>query len=231
MADPLFAAWRLKLQRTRQFIQELATELQTYRDSKPLTAGRAVVEQHVIKGVEVSWTEHGLKPGAIIGDAIHNMRTALDLMASELARLNGRSDKSVYFPFAADALSFDAAIKSQNFHKAGSDAVALLKQFAPYCGGNEALRAVHDLDIQDKHKALVPTSSAMAFNVEGTFNVDKPDEGDFTVTAENIRYIFPAESVFAGQDIIETLKQLVELVDGIVEAFARMVEARPPVVA
>jgi hypothetical protein len=34
-----------------------------------------------------------------LGDAIHNLRTALDLLACDVVRLNEKSTKGVYFPF------------------------------------------------------------------------------------------------------------------------------------
>ena len=78
MADPLFAASRMKLDAS-QFIAELESELDTYRASKPVTGRLNIATGHA----EFEWIGIGLKSGAIIGDAIHNMRTALDLMASE----------------------------------------------------------------------------------------------------------------------------------------------------
>ncbi len=56
-------------------------------------------------------------PAAITGDAIHNLRTSLDLMASELARISKRPDNDVYFPFAVSADKFEHAIKSRHFDR------------------------------------------------------------------------------------------------------------------
>src|SRR5438874_575713 len=48
---------------------------------------------------------------AIIGDVIHNLRAALDLMAVQVVRLNHQSDEDVYFPFSKSAARFDEAIQ------------------------------------------------------------------------------------------------------------------------
>ncbi|MBR7540431.1 hypothetical protein KC221_30040, partial [Mycobacterium tuberculosis] len=37
---------------------------------------------------------------ATIGDAIHNLRASLDLMAADMALRNGQSTKGLSFPFA-----------------------------------------------------------------------------------------------------------------------------------
>jgi hypothetical protein len=157
---PLFAASRLKLERARHFIRELEVEEQNYRGGDPLTVS---MEDPDIVLVEVRkvppWA------GAIVGDAVHNLRTALDLMASELARLSGRSDEDVYFPFAADEEQLQKAIQKR-FRKAGDDAVELLRKFAPYRGGNHALRALHDLDVQDKHTSIIVAAPRPTFRVQ-----------------------------------------------------------------
>ena len=229
--DNLFAASFLKLQRAEQFIDELAVERQRYLDSKPVTAqiiGALFGED--TKGrprLRLHFAAIGLMPGAIIGDCLHNMRTALDLMASELARINGKSDGDVYFPFAPSADQLNAAISKRRFDKAGVDAVALLKQFAPYKGGNDALRAIHDLDIRDKHTALVPSAQKMTIDAHAEFNLDAVEKGSVKLVPRDMAYHFPDHlDVFGGKPVVETLKQLVQLVHGILKAFEALVRAR-----
>ena len=84
---------------------------------------------------------------ALLGDVVHNLRAALDLLDSELACINSKSDRNFYFTFAATMADFPIANTNWNFDKAGVDAVALLHSFALYRGGIELLRVVHDLDI------------------------------------------------------------------------------------
>ena len=96
----------------------------------------------------------------IIGDAIHNLRSTLDILASDVVRLNGQSNQGVYFPFAQRAADLDRQIKDKKFNRAHPDAVKLLRSFKPYPEGNKLLRALHELDIQDKHQALIPCAHA-----------------------------------------------------------------------
>jgi hypothetical protein len=225
MSEPLFAASRLKLERAEHFIKELGTCLETYRQSNWIRV-LSIDTSESPHRVALEWSATGLMPGAIVGDAIHNLRTALDLVASELVRMGQSSDRGVYFPFGVDAAGLEDEIKKKRFYKAGSDAVDLLRKFAPYHGGNEALRAIHDLDIQDKHRALIVTGSTMNVEVAGSYNIDDPTKHDLTVVASDIHYVFPEGWPLGGRPVIETLKELVQLVHGIIEAFSRMVELR-----
>jgi hypothetical protein len=225
MDDVPFATARIKLDRARQFISELEQEQEAYRRSDLVSVKISGFD------IEMTWRKVGLRTGAIAGDAIHNIRTSLDQMASELARMAGRSDKDVYFPFAADAADLERAIKSKCFHKAGDDAVELLKQFAPYKGGNDALRAVHDLDIQDKHSTILVVDQNRKFQLNIDWGPSLRDNLDpiptVRVDPESIFYVFPAGAL-EGRPVVETLKELVELGDGIIEAFTRMVALREP---
>lgn len=149
---------RYKIRRARAHIGELTTEVTSYLRRIPFYL---VVE--AAPGGGKKWVvrvreEVPVEFSAIIGDVIHNLRAALDLMAVQLVRLNNQSDEDVYFPFSKTAAQFNDALKSRNMHRASPEAIALLKSLKPYPGGNDPLRALHDLDIMDKHQALIPTS-------------------------------------------------------------------------
>ena len=47
---------------------------------------------------------------ALLGDVVHNLRAALDLLDSELACINSKSDRNFYFTFAATMADFPIAI-------------------------------------------------------------------------------------------------------------------------
>jgi len=214
----LFLASKVKLNRARKFIAELEAFRASYLANDPVT-GKINVKANAL---DVIWKPTGLEPGAILGDAIHNLRAALDLMASEMARRNGKSDKNVYFPFSASKESLDDAIRQRCFHKAGKDAVALLRTFEPYRGGNEALRMIHDLDIRDKHSALIVAGLSVGLDFEVTYNIHDPGAGRVRVFFDTYDWYFP-DAPLKRKPVIETLKKLVELVDGIIEAFAAQI--------
>lgn len=225
MAEPLFAASLTKLQRAAQFIQELEAEFTAHLAKNPYR-GRLVADGEY-NNLTIDWDGFGLVPGAIIGDAIHNMRTALDLMASDLARLAGKSPKHVYFPFGSTAESLDEAIKKKNFDKTGEDSVKLLREFEPYIGGKHRLRPIHDLDIEDKHSALIVAAVFLEVTMP-SYIADRQLDISFPLGG-NIPLVFPDDSALAGLPVIETLKELMKIVHGVIEAFASMVALRPKI--
>ncbi|KQW36518.1 hypothetical protein [Rhizobacter sp. Root404] len=131
----------------------------------------------------------------------------------------------MYFPFSSSAALLQEQIQKKNFKHCGGDAVELLKKFAPYQGGNELLWSIHQLDIQDKHRALIIGRSSL----EGRGELFLPP-GVQTATAvlspEQHRFTFPRDGPLSDLPVIETLERLTDLVDGIIDAFAAMVQAR-----
>ncbi|MBI4922325.1 MAG: hypothetical protein HY834_11290 [Devosia nanyangense] len=221
MVENLFSASRMKLQRARHFITELEAALEAFKADDPVSGVMLNDQMQITVKPITDW------PSAIVGDAIHSMRTALDLMASEMARLKNRSDKDVYFPFSDSAETFDDAIARRRFAKAGDDAVALLKTFEPYRGGNDRLRAIHDLDIQDKHTGIIVTLAQFSVQYEASYDVNNIAAGTVKADLAAMHYRFPDNaSFFAGANAIETLKELVDMVEGLLEAFAALVTPR-----
>jgi hypothetical protein len=98
----------------------------------------------------------------IIGDAIHNLRSALDLLAFHLLRDSGRAEDKIYFPIVRDKVGPKAAedtIRSAGIDLAGANVVALFKSFEPYKGGHLQLWELHRVDIIDKHRLLLTTEN------------------------------------------------------------------------
>lgn len=223
---PVFEASFAKLARARKFIDELKVALDGFISKKPFKA--FFIARPDGPSIRIEWDGIGLEPGAIVGDCVHNLRTALDLMASELARINGESDAGVYFPFADTEFGVMEMVGRKKFDRCGDDAVRLLVGFAPFKGGDEMLRGLHDLDIQDKHRALILTHRTWEWRATGEVVV--PEAGEVEVAAEidtfNHVFHFPPDGPLATRPLIETLEELVQLVHRIIEAFARLVEMR-----
>jgi hypothetical protein len=187
----------------------------------------------------------------IFGDAVHNLRTALDVMANDLVALNGVAPKNVYFPFARSADDLERQIKNK-MRGASEDIKDLIRALKPYIGGNNALRAVHDLDITDKHIALVDVAvdivspSLPLLKTEHTkfedrggqvrfvadfsrFSTTPIDTSGFDVSdhTQILGKIDGSKAVvtiaeglpMGGHPAVESLNQLADLVEGIVETF------------
>lgn len=220
----LFEASRARVNRAWTFIHELRLLCDAYAKDDPLSARIEASPDGL--SVVLGWKGIGLLSGVVVGDCVHSLRAALDLMSSEMARLNGHSDKNVYFPFSEAVSGFDAAIRSKNFKKCGADAVALLATFEPYRGGNEYLRSLHDLDIQDKHKTLIPAHSTFDFAMNEELVVGGPPVVA-RLDVSKVILTFPPGGPVGGLPLVETLEEFVHLVERILEAFESLVVARP----
>lgn len=216
MQRPEFAGPYAKLRRAEHFVRELERDRDERAEATRRTA-RTVFEDG--RPFLTFDDDASLQPGLIVGDAVHNLRAALDLMSSELAHLNGEDRNRIKFPFGTSAAGLETQIKDKRFTLAGSDAVDLLRRIAPYHGGNQALRNLHDLDIQDKHTALIVTGSQWFYSGD-------PREPE-SAHVEGYDYIFPYDSVFPGEKVLHTLKHLVQVIEGTLESFATLVAMRP----
>lgn len=91
--------------------------------------------------------------GLIIGDAMHNLRSALDNVIWELVSPHKpESPKKVQYPFVEDPTKLDDAIQKRLVHLAGPNVINIIKSSNPYRGGDKNLWAVHELNNIDKHR-------------------------------------------------------------------------------
>jgi len=240
-----FDASRLKVRRARMHYGDLQVRIREFLAREPFYA---VIEEapgwwnnrkwafHVREEVPDDWAP-------IIGDCIHNLRAALDLMACELVRANGQSDKGVYFPFGRDAVGLDQQIADKRFNRASPIVVDFLRhQVKPFRVSNPLLRAIHDLDIMDKHQALIPTSDMMGAPdipgypiigprmtmgpIRSGMGIAVPAEHTSlpigTIGGGHFRLSFPPTTPLAGGEIIPVLIDLSNAVDKVVEDFAAL---------
>lgn len=165
----------------------------------------------------------------IVGDAIHNMRAALDLLAVDVVRISGGNTKGVYFPFCNEEALLEDTMKSRNLHRAHTRFQDMIRALKPYKGGNISLRELHDLDIQDKHHALIPNAASIstpplgvALDTNGApigFSEGKLQlVADLTV-APQVIFTFPNDSALAGEAVAAGLRALLALVSQVVESF------------
>ena len=168
-----------------------------------------------------------------VGDIVHNLRAALDLMSVSVVAANNANTKGVLFPFCDDPSFLDQIIKQRNFHRASPEAVNEIKKLKPFKGGNIALRALHDLDIQDKHHSLVPaakqvTTPEIGVVTDANGNPLGFAEGKLQLEIKGsdrptVVFVFPDDGPLAQQPIIPTLHELVKLVSGILDTFEAII--------
>lgn len=248
MELPIFEAPKLKIKNAKEHIRQLQCEVAQFIARNPY---RVVVEQDrkTLDDLFVIRVQEQIPDdfAAIIRDVIHNLRMALDLLACGLVRVNGGDVQDVYFPFCRNGNDFENIIKQRHIDRASPDIVDIFRRLEPYKGGNDALIAIHDLAMSDKHKIANP-----CFYFTGIPNclIARPDGSPFfsltscwigpikdglTICRFPRRVLqgvsvgqrfkgrfeitFGDEQAFHRQSIIPTLYELAGLVDGIVKTF------------
>lgn len=242
----LFNASKLKIKRANHHINDLQLALETFLKSdfyrlsikKDPNGGNNVLEFKSTR--EMPW----MIP-LIIGDAIHNLRAALDLMTCEIVTMaNQIPDKYTKFPFRETRQELESAIPGGKIKFAPQTIIDLITDtIKPYKGGNNPLYALNDLDIIDKHKLLIPTISVTS--LVGVSIVDSGGNRFYDITLRvgqggtlhpistphninitnngqpTFNVFFDKGQVFEGQPVIPTLHQLSQLVSGIVQTIAK----------
>lgn len=146
----------IKVERAQEHIRELTEGIVAFMDSGPYSIA---TEKQADKWQLVSHVHREPPPelGAITGDAIHNLRSALDALWYNITH-NGRppSDKRSGEGFVVHEKpeSFEARRKTvvKGRLKTAFDILAAIK---PYKGGNDLLWRLHLLDIAEKHHVLL----------------------------------------------------------------------------
>jgi hypothetical protein len=105
-----------------------------------------------------------IKPSVplIVGDCIHNLRSALDHLVFQLARKNGASAEAAqktFFPICLTQEDFESRVKKLVKPFISDKALAEIKRSQPYSAydvpeGSD-IWVLHKLDIIDKHRLLL----------------------------------------------------------------------------
>lgn len=169
-----FEAAEIKIERAKRHLQELQTEIEEFfgRGGAYVAFEIATEYARASYGETGSFAYRESEPiptgwSGIIGDVIHNLRSSLDLIACDLHRITGGRPKEirgVHYPFCANKTELPKTIRDRRLGHIGKDFLAIIETTAPYKGGNDGLRALHDLDILDKHQMIVPTIAVVSID-------------------------------------------------------------------
>lgn len=177
--DDVLLGPKLKLTRARQHLEETTRLWREYGESNPFKDGRRFTPQ----GVEILWLSVSRAPPVQIstatGDSIHNLRSALDWLVCDIVRANGKQpSQNTGFPTS------DGSLKALE-PLIGGRAASMLKRVRSARRWNEALWALHQLDVQDKHNQILTTAAA-------TLNVQTMTSMPMTRMTEDGRLTFGA---------------------------------------
>jgi len=239
-----------KIKRAKKHINDLVTLMQTFADS----------DFYAIAVEEVRWThgwlrnelvvtldpntEFRMEAALIIGDALHNLRSALDLLYYKTIR-PGSASAQTRFPILDRREEFErifnSAFKQQQITQEIADLIR--DTIKPYETGNRSLWALHKLNIRDKHELLIPlfkmvriaqicliNEQNIIFEYRPILTTDSfrrylpedeygryPKVHDKGKAAAGIGFEFSVP--FAGESVISTLNSIAEEVTRTIEAF------------
>ena len=247
---PLFGS-RQKVQQAKRHINDLDWKIRAFKKRKPY---RFVIEPQpdsdrsglVFRAKEEIPPEVAL----LLGDAVHNLRSALDLLACELVKQNNGKIDKVAFPIAKDRETFERIVKNGAINQAAPAIIEVLRSLKPYRGedGDENVVALQDLDNADKHRLLIPACIVTTTGnfvpeetgvpnfwikdipvinpIDGTLLITFPVPADKIVSyseKSTFEICFGNGQVFEHVPIVPTLNQLSGLVESIIDIFEQHV--------
>jgi hypothetical protein len=261
MSNNPFSSAKLKIERAKRHLLEVERACREMPMRQALELMTGVDSQTgKFKAIYMAHSDMPMQFAPIVGDAVHNLRSAFDYIAVGLTLPPiGTGDlKDSYFPTGKDRQAFIEARdgvpagrgKRKNVGKmegAPADALRMVEELEPYDGGKYSIRALHDLDIIDKHKLLIPALSRLRINrvdisFEGkTYSLGvtdfQPDNDGLTFAAlfeipgatlhqfkvernfhPSFEIVFGKGQPLEGQGIMETLFKLTNVAKRFVEA-------------
>lgn len=196
--------------------------------------------------VQIDASRFPLEDAALtIGDALHNLRSALDhLWHRVVLACGGTPTNWTRFPIGNAGDSLIAALNGALEKKQITVPIVqfLLETIKSYQGGNPLLWGLHDLNIRDKHEILVPMLKLVGFFdvsleddqhhpigrnyylMDESSRIRLPDADDRTVIVKNKGHaagtiLFDVGTPFQGEGVIVTLKRISEEITRTIEAF------------
>lgn len=164
----------IKLERAHEHIADLERRRERFFEPAPY---KLVTENNPQGGTSAKWRRlphaRDIPPiwGAVAGDAIHNLRSALDILWRQATNPQpGKADprrRGAYFPFPNTAHELKTRYEGAK-EPALKSALNLANGFEPYESGNKDLWLLNQASTVDKHE--VPAIVTCAF-VTGTLSL------------------------------------------------------------
>ena len=171
MAESLLKDCWQKLDRAKEHLKALDEEIGVFLDSKPAVVVREYDAQppRYLFRVRIMRAIPQTRWALIIGDCVHNLRSALDYIAWRLAG-SDLADRATLFPICDTPEQIENS-RQRRLSRIHGDAVAEIARCQPYNRSDphpSALWTLQELDARDKHKLLTTT---YAFNTSGSVAV------------------------------------------------------------
>jgi hypothetical protein len=156
----LFIPSRLKIERAKHHINDLNTRLAEFLAKNPFETVVREDPDRAERIIRIK-TNRSIPDefSLIIGDAVHNLRSALDLATFCVVGAKAEQPEKVQFPFAREAKDFKSVFNNRQVNRAGKNIQDAIRNLQPYGSGNDLLYGLHTLDLADKHKLIVPVAT------------------------------------------------------------------------
>lgn len=169
-SPPDLSGVRLKLDRAEHHIESLRAEIQTFRQRKPKPFGFRTEKRSGLDG-SVEYVLYAIvrEPpprewALIIGDAVQNIRSALEHLVYELSTPTGQR-RGTQFPIFDDECRFKV-LGEPKIATIKGDERKLIERVQPYNAEkiprNDPLAILNKLSNLDKHRLLVTTVAAVS---------------------------------------------------------------------
>lgn len=136
-----------------------------------------------------------------VGDALHNLRSALDHLAWQLVLANGKTPGTgTGFPIYDPAMKEPESFFARKVQGMGPEAIKAIEDLKPYKGGNDMLWLLHELDRLDKHREIIGIGTAHV----GDYALNSQRRG----MAEGWRQAFPDSAPFPFSNVIIAAKEV-----------------------
>jgi hypothetical protein len=171
------AGVRLKLDRAREHIEAIRERVDVFTGRTPPPFGFRVEQRDLDDGEGVEYTLYAVvreqpprELAPMIGDAVHNIRSALDHLVYELSSAKARKSGKTQFPIFTDDCRYKV-LGEPMIRGIRGDERLLIERVQPWYAASASSPAVADplavlnrLSNLDKHRLLVPAITGVALN-------------------------------------------------------------------
>ncbi len=165
--SPLPPVGTVKLNRAKEHINQLNAEFGKFLDEKPYKFSVQYDKDRTLGNLIVRVRKDApiLRWSVLIGDAIHNLRSALDHMVCELV-LTGKSQITRHNQFPIHKTAHDyKSNKSREIKGICPRAEHIIDRLQPYGDGNKSYWRLHQVDIYDKHRLFITAIDTLSLLV------------------------------------------------------------------
>lgn len=177
---------RAKIERAEKHVGELDSAIDAFFQTNPYRVSQE--DDRQLGGIRYVLRVVGTIPvgiPVIVGDVLHNLRSAMDHIVGQLVLANGGSvERHHCFPVVELAKNYQS-FATRALDGVRQEAIDLVAGTKPYKGGDDDLWHIHQMNNIDKHRLLLPAAS---------FN-----QG-LEVDVQGVRFLLPATRPLAFED-------------------------------